>query len=179
VASSKSFERVPHCLQHAKFSSIQSALDRIIMDKRKPTVETNTTSSIRVDHRDNQSSSATSQRLLKTFASLVLRLPQTPYTGSPRLTSSKVAEKMCYIVETLVDETWIYTLLPLDSGGEKRRRVSRTSCIALQAEDFEAQPIRSIGNCAELCSKLPQYEINLVSYLLVSKSTASATVPHL
>jgi len=151
------------------------------MDNQKPTVVAESTSSIRVDRRDYRSTlDAATQAVLKPFASLILKPPQTTYSGSPRLTPHKTAEKTCRIEETSVEDIWIYTLLPLDSGGEKRR-----TGIPHKLYYFAGGGFRGPANkehwalCSEICSKLPQYEINLVSYPLVPESPASTTIPHL
>ena len=149
------------------------------MDNQRPTVVTDSTSSIRVDHRDYRSTlDAATQAVLKPFASLILKPPQTTHSGSPRLTPHKTAEKTCRIEETSVEDMWIYTLLPLNSEGEKRR-----SGVPHKLYYFAGGGFRGPANkehwalCAELCSKLPQYEINLVSYPLVPESPASTTIP--
>lgn len=151
------------------------------MDNKKPTVVPEPTSSIRVQHRNDRSLlDATTQALLKPFASLILKPQETNYTGSPRLTPHKSAEKICHVEEKLVDEMRIYTLFPLGDRGENRR-----PDVPHKLYYFAGGGFRGPANkehwalCAELCSKLPQYEINLVSYPLVPESPASTTIPHL
>lgn len=79
-----------------------------------------------------------------------------------------------------MEETWIYTLLPLGSGGEKKK-----PGVPHKLYYFAGGGFRGPANkehwalCAELCLKLPQYEINLVSYPLVPESPASTTIPNL
>lgn len=96
------------------------------------------------------------------------------------MTPHKAAEKICHIEEALVEETWIYTLLPLGSGGEKKK-----PGVPHKLYYFAGGGFRGPANkehwalCAELCLKLPQYEINLVSYPLVPESPASTTIPNL
>jgi hypothetical protein len=122
VTSSRSLDPSNALLQHATSPSTKSGLDRVTMENPQPTVVADTTSSIRVEHRDDRSFlDAATQTLLKPFASLILKPPKTTHSGSPRLTPHKAAEKKCLIEEISVNETWIYTLLPLDSGGEVGR----------------------------------------------------------
>jgi len=148
------------------------------MNNQRPTVATEPTPSIRVDHRDYRSTlEAATQALLKPFASLILKPPQTTYSGSPRLTPHKTAQKTCRVEEKSVEEMWIYTFSPLDARGER--------AVPHKLYYFAGGGFRGPANkehwalCAELCLKLPQHEINLVSYPLVPESPASTTVPHL
>jgi acetyl esterase/lipase len=151
------------------------------MDNREPTIIAGPASSIRVQHRDDRSIlDATTQALLKPFASLILKPPHTTYTGSPRLTPPKAAEKICHVEEKLVEEMRIYVLSPLGDRGEEKR-----PDVPHKLYYFAGGGFRGPANkghwalCAELCLKLPQYEINLVSYPLVPESPASTTIPHL
>jgi hypothetical protein len=61
------------------------------------------------------------------FASLILKAPQAAYTGSTKSASRDHLPHR----KTFMDETWIYTLLPLGSGGEEGGRASHTGQFTL------------------------------------------------
>jgi hypothetical protein len=150
------------------------------MNDQKPTVVVEPTSSIRVNHRDYHIPDAATQALLKPFASPILKHHTSHTEASPRLSPHKTAEKGCRVEETLVDETRIFTLLPNGSWGEKRRLAVPHNLYCFAGGGSRGPPNKDHwALCAELCSKLPQYEINLVSYPLVPVSPASTTIPHL
>jgi hypothetical protein len=168
ATSLQTFERV--CLSCDILGGTTEAI-RVTMNDQKPTVVVEPTSSIRVNHRDYHILDVATKTLLKPFASPILKPPQTTYKGSLRLLPYKTAEKVCRVEEILVDETRIFTLLPNSSDGEKKRPVVPHKFYCFAGGGFRGPANKDHwAPCAELCSKPPQYEINLVSYPLVPVS---------
>ncbi|KAH8765679.1 hypothetical protein BGZ57DRAFT_538606 [Hyaloscypha finlandica] len=168
ATSLQTFERV--CLSCDIFGGTTEAI-RVTMNDQKPTVVVEPTSSIRVNHRDYHILDVATQTLLKPFASPIPKPPQITYKGSLRLSPHKTAEKVCRVEETLVDETRIFTLLSNSSEGEKQRPVVPHKFYCFAGGGFHGPANKEHwAPSAELCSKPPQYEINLVSYPLVPVS---------
>jgi acetyl esterase/lipase len=137
-------------------------------------------SSIKVDRREYRSiTSMATQSIIKIVAALLVKPGSASSAGSPRLTPHKSAEKSCRIQESQVEETWIYTF-----SNKNVENVEKPGA-AHKLYYFAGGGFRQVAAklqwilCAELCSKLPEYEINLVSYPLAPNSPASTSIPHL
>ncbi|CZR67086.1 uncharacterized protein PAC_16985 [Phialocephala subalpina] len=143
------------------------------------TIEAPAQSSIRVTCRENRSAAnAAVQHIIKPFASLILRPGSGEPKGSPRLNPHKHAERICKIRESQTEDTWIYTFEnPLES---ERRTPPAHKIYYFAGGGFRGVPEKEHWLlCAELSMKLPEYEINLVSYPLAPNSPASHSFAHL
>jgi len=118
--------------------------------------------------------------LINPFGDLLLKTPRTSQPGSPELTPHKSEEKLCRIQQILVEETWLYKFSALRSkDGEQRPRAGH-KLYYLAGGEFRAVTNKEHWElCAKLCTKLPEYEINLVSFPLAPQSQAPTAIPHL
>lgn len=133
------------------------------------------TPTIHVDHRESCSgANAALQHFIKPFASLLSRGPKHP-PGSPKLTPPKSAYKSCRIIEYQLEDTWVYKF--------SRSQVDVATKIPEPKHKlyyFAGGGFRQVATkehwllCAEICSKLPEYEVNLVSYPLAPGNLAPA-----
>lgn len=143
------------------------------------TIEAPAQSSIRITRQENRSAAnAAAQHIIKPFASLILRPGDNEPRGSPRLTPHKHAKKICKIRESQTVDTWLYTFEnPVES--QPRARAAH-KLYYFAGGGFRGVPEKEHWLlCAELGMKLPEYEINLVSYPLAPNSPASHSLPHL
>lgn len=143
------------------------------------TTEAPVQSSIRVERRENRSvANAAAQHIIKPFASLILKPGNDEHRGSPRLTPHKNAQKICKIRESQTADTWIYSFENPEESKTRARATHRLYYFA--GGGFRGVPEKEHWLlCAELGMKLPEYEINLVSYPLAPNSPASHSLPHL
>jgi acetyl esterase/lipase len=140
--------------------------------------QTTSDSSIRVDHREGLSSpNAAVQALIEPFARIILKPPPpTEDGGSPRIRLHKAALEICHVEESIVAEIWTYTFS--NKAAEKESTTHKLYYFA--GGGFRAGSAKEHWvSCAELCLKLPQYEINIVSYPLAPNNPAPTTIPHL
>lgn len=145
-----------------------------ISDTTQPTVQ----SSIRVRYEEDRSTAnAAVQHIVKPFASLILRAHTEP-GGSPRLTPHKNAQKTCKILESRTADTWVYRFInpqeseiPVDA---------KHKLYYFAGGGFRGVPEKEHWVlCAELCMRLPEYEIDLISYPLAPNSPAAKSLAHL
>jgi acetyl esterase/lipase len=167
-------------LKGAKSSTATIRFCYAIMSNPKPQPSGDSVSSIEVDHREYRSiPSAVIQIIIKAVAAQLLKLGHAEPAGSPRLIPHKSAEKLCQIRESRIEETWIYTFSNKDAGeGENPRVVHKLYYFAGGGFRQVAGRLQWLV-CVELSSKLPEYEINLVSYPLAPNNPASTSIPHL
>jgi acetyl esterase/lipase len=138
-----------------------------------------TQSSIRVRYEEHRSvANAAAQHIAKPFASLILRPGSEEPVGSPRLTPHKNAQKRCKIQESQIADTWIYTFKnPLEPEPHVE---AKHKLYYFAGGGFRGVPEKEHWVfCAELCTKLPEYEINLISYPLAPNSPAAKSLAHL
>ncbi|KAE8442214.1 hypothetical protein EG329_003743 [Mollisiaceae sp. DMI_Dod_QoI] len=160
-------------------SSPRAKLQHILdLDMATPaTNEAQGQSSIRVVQREGRSAAnAAAQHIVKPFASLILRSHDEP-SGSPPLTPHKHALRICKIRESQIVDTRIYSF---EKPEERNHIVATHRLYYFAGGGFRGVPEKEHWLlCAELCMKLPEYEINLVSYPLAPNSPASKSLAHL
>lgn len=138
------------------------------------------TASITVDHRESRSGpNAAVQKIISLFSSMILKPGDAQPTGSPRLTIPDAAYKECRICEYQVEETWIYRLSKKEES-EESQKPSRHKLYFFAGGGFRGVPTKEHWLlCSEFCSKLSEYEVNLVSYPLAPNSPAPVSIAHL
>lgn len=140
-------------------------------------------STIRLDHRTSRSTyNAVLQPVVKMITPLLLfkeghKQPE----GSPELKPHKSAEKLCRITKTQVEGIWIYTFanpaLRIDS--EKSEK-PKHNIYYFAGGGFRMPASKEQWTlCTEMCLKLPQYVVNLVSYPLAPNNEAPTSIPWL
>ena len=139
------------------------------------------TSTIKVDHRDSRSGpNAALQHLIKPFASFLLsRGPEHP-PGSPKLTPHKSAYKTCRIIEYQLEDTWIYKFSRSQDDVDAEIPDPKNKLYYFAGGGFRQIATKEHWLfCAELCTKLPEYEVNLVSYPLAPGALAPVALAQL
>ncbi|KAF4631383.1 hypothetical protein G7Y89_g6749 [Cudoniella acicularis] len=120
-----------------------SVLSQIMKPNGTAEASNTNNASIRVDQRKSRSiANATLQLLIKSISPIILKLgpPQPP--GSPRLTPHKSAQDLCPIVETQLENIWIYTFIN-DSAGIALPKT--TQAILLCWRVFKTLRLKNIG----------------------------------
>jgi len=136
-------------------------------------------SSIKVDHRSSHSTAVTAiQKLLKPFGDKILEAGDPMPAGSPKLKPHRTSHgsRICDVMEIRVEDTWIYSLTNLScSTSQKKHKI-----YYFAGGGFRGGPTEQHWSfCEEMCTQLPEYEVNLVSYPLVPNSPAAHSLPHL
>ncbi|TVY73164.1 Esterase [Lachnellula suecica] len=133
-------------------------------------------SSIRVDVRDSRSTpNLTLQLVIKSISSFILREKSPHPEGSPPLTPPKSAEKVCRISKAQIEDIWIYTFA---DPARKDSKEAKCNLYYFAGGGFSGPATKEHWMfCAAMCLKLPEYNINLVSYPLAPNNTAPRTLP--
>ncbi|CAD6445803.1 c65ff521-0ca1-442d-b209-243a8ded2068-CDS [Sclerotinia trifoliorum] len=140
-----------------------------------------TSSSIKLTQRDDRSSlSSISQKAIKTFSKTILKTHPPVPSGSPQLTPHHSTKKHCQITEHQIADTYIYTYTSLSPPSSPSSRIVLDKLYYFAGGGFRSGALKEHwALCAELCRKLPEYQINLVSYPLAPNSPAAHSLPHL
>lgn len=135
--------------------------------------------SIRVDHRDSRSIASTAvQKLVKSISAFIFRPKPPQPEGSPLLVLHKSAEKICHIHKAQIEGIWIYIFS--NPSSKKNTDEPNHNLFYFAGGGFRDPASKEHWLlCAEMCLKLPQYVINLVSYPLAPNNTAQTTLPRL
>ncbi|APA09113.1 hypothetical protein SS1G_03007 [Sclerotinia sclerotiorum 1980 UF-70] len=144
-----------------------------------------TSSSIKLTQREDRSSlSSISQKAIKTFSKTILKTHPPLPSGSPQLTPHHSTKKHCQITEHQIADTYIYTFSslspPSSPSASPSSRIILDKLYYFAGGGFRSGALKEHWTlCAELCRKLPEYQINLVSYPLAPNSPATHSLPHL
>ncbi|KAG0649345.1 Hormone-sensitive lipase [Hyphodiscus hymeniophilus] len=138
------------------------------------------TATIKVDHRESRSAANHAvQKVIKVFSSLILKAGEPEPAGSPQLTVPSAAKKECRIVEYQVEEIFLYRFSKADEP-EDSPKSKRHKLFYFAGGGFRGRPTKEHWLlCAEFCSNMPQYEVNLVSYPLAPNSPAHVSITHI
>lgn len=137
--------------------------------------------SIKIEHRESRS--AANHALLKVidaFSSIIMKPGDSFPMGSPQLIPHKSALKSCRIKEYQIEDCWLYRFSKLDATAAEENDSFRNRLFYFAGGGFRGVPTKEHWLlCAELCTNLPEYEVNLVSYPLAPNSPASKSIPQL
>jgi acetyl esterase/lipase len=136
-------------------------------------------SSIKVDHRDSRSTyNSVLQKVVKSVSALFLKDGPAHPEGSPLLVPHRSAEKICHIRKAQVEGIWIYAFAKPGAGAKSIN--PKHNLYYFAGGGFRAPAFKEHWLlCAEMCLKLPQYVIHLVSYPLGPNNAAPTALPHL
>ena len=149
-------------------------------DKAPPTATS--TSTIKVDHRESRSGpNHAVQKVIKLFSYLILKPGDAEPAGSPQLSPPSSASKGCSISEYQVEGIWLYRFSKTeDTEQSQNSRKPSHRLFYFAGGGFRGKPEKEHWLlCSEICSSLPEYEVNLVSYPLAPKSPAHESFAHL
>ncbi|KAM0171283.1 hypothetical protein ACHAPC_008555 [Botrytis cinerea] len=142
------------------------------------------TSSIKLTQRHDRSTlNVVAQKAIKTFSETILKTHPPFPSGSAQLTPHQSIEKHCRITEHQIADTYIYTFSPLSTPPPSPSTQQKPQAVLDKLYYFAGGGFRSgalkehWSLCAELCKKLPEYEINIVSYPLAPSSPAAHSLP--
>ncbi|KAJ8059253.1 hypothetical protein OCU04_012219 [Sclerotinia nivalis] len=140
-----------------------------------------TSSSIKLTQRHDRSSLSTmAQKAVKTFSKTILKTHPPLPSGSPQLTPHHSTKKHCQITEHKIADTYIYIFKSLSPPTSPKSRIVLDKLYYFAGGGFRSGALKEHWSlCAELCKKLPEYQINLVSYPLAPNSPAAHSLPHL
>jgi len=136
-------------------------------------------SSIKVDVRDSRSGyNSVLQKVIKSVSSLILKEGLAQPEGSALLVPHKAAEKICHIRKAQIEGIWVYTFAKPGAGATPD--TPKHNLYYFNGGGFRGPATKEHWLlCAEMCLKLPQYVIHLVSYPLGPKNTAPTALPQL
>ncbi|TGO13553.1 hypothetical protein BTUL_0068g00250 [Botrytis tulipae] len=142
------------------------------------------TSSIKLTQRHDRSTlSVVAQKAIKTFSETILKTHPPFPSGSPQLTPHHSVKKHCRITEHHIADTYIYTFSSLSTpppspSTEQKSPVVLDKLYYFAGGGFRSGALKEHWTlCAELSKKLPEYEINIVSYPLAPSSPAAQSLP--
>jgi acetyl esterase/lipase len=135
--------------------------------------------SLKVEHRDSRSAyNSVLQKIIKSVSVFILKDGPPQPEGSPLLVPHKSAEKICHIRKAQVEGVWIYTFAK--PGAAEIAAKQKRNLYYFAGGGFRGPASKEHWLlCAEMCLKLPQYVIHLVSYPLGPNNTAPTALPHL
>jgi acetyl esterase/lipase len=110
---------------------------------------------------------------------MILKAGEPLPAGSPKLKPHYTSHgsRICEIKETFIADTWIYSYSCLTS---ELNTAKKHKIYYFSGGGFRGGPTKEHWTlCAELCTQLPDHEVNLVSYPLVPNSPAASSLPHL
>ena len=141
-------------------------------------------SSIKTTHRTNRSIPMfLLQHLIKPFNTALIKPKQVYPAGSPRLEAHKTAAKYCDVTERVVEDIYVYDLLPkhgvaVNGNGSTKEKHRRLYYFA--GGGWQMPPSSQHWQlCAELARQLPNTTVSLVSYPLAPNSPAPVAFPQM
>lgn len=110
---------------------------------------------------------------IKPFGTLLVKPGKPLPSGSPRLAPHSTARSRCNIDERQVKGVWIYDLSPQQDASQSMRRI-----YYFAGGGFQMPPSPQHWKlCAELCNRLANTTVSIVSYPLAPNSPAPDTLP--